>query len=101
MTLRHLSKPGPAGVGKSATVRALAADMGFEIVEWTSPVPTLFEEHLHARGTDFSIEYQSKVGLPSDTFLPRRPPIEPFPLPTRTPAILGFPTPAGVLLYGL
>lgn len=56
-------RPGPAGVGKSATVRALAADLGFEIVEWTSPVPTLFEEHLHARGADATLEYQSKVRL--------------------------------------
>lgn len=56
-----LPTAGPSGVGKTASVRALAADLGFEIVEWTSPVPMLFEEHQHARGADWSLEYQSKV----------------------------------------
>lgn len=37
--------------------------MGFALVEWSSPVPTLFEEHVHARPADRDLEYQSKVGV--------------------------------------
>jgi len=39
---------GQTGVGKSATVKAIAADLGAELCEWTTPVPTLWVEHLHA-----------------------------------------------------
>ncbi|XP_039779049.1 cell cycle checkpoint protein RAD17-like isoform X3 [Panicum virgatum] len=39
---------GQTGVGKSATVKAIAADLGAELCEWTTPVPTLWAEHLHA-----------------------------------------------------
>ncbi|PVH32961.1 hypothetical protein PAHAL_9G535600 [Panicum hallii] len=39
---------GQTGVGKSATVKAIAADLGADLCEWTTPVPTLWAEHLHA-----------------------------------------------------
>jgi len=29
-------------------VKAIAADLGAELCEWTTPVPTLWVEHLHA-----------------------------------------------------
>jgi len=29
-------------------VKAIAADLGAELCEWTTPVPTLWAEHLHA-----------------------------------------------------
>lgn len=39
---------GQAGVGKSATVKVIAADIGVDICEWTTPVPTLWAEHVHS-----------------------------------------------------
>ncbi|KAM0845539.1 hypothetical protein ACQ4PT_056302 [Festuca glaucescens] len=39
---------GQAGVGKSATVKAIAAELGADLCEWTTPVPTLWAEHVHA-----------------------------------------------------
>ncbi len=41
---------GPAGCGKSSTVRALAADLCFDLVEWTPPVPVLWSEHQYQVG---------------------------------------------------
>ena len=29
---------GPAGCGKTATIRALSQDMNFEVLEWTNPM---------------------------------------------------------------
>uniref|UniRef100_A0A0D9VRS1 AAA+ ATPase domain-containing protein n=1 Tax=Leersia perrieri TaxID=77586 RepID=A0A0D9VRS1_9ORYZ len=49
---------GQAGVGKSATVKALASELGVEICEWTAPVPTLWTEHLHANS---GLRYISKL----------------------------------------
>jgi hypothetical protein len=36
---------GPPGCGKSVTVRVVAASLGFEVMEWTPPVPTLWADH--------------------------------------------------------
>ncbi|KAG2553453.1 hypothetical protein PVAP13_9KG522000 [Panicum virgatum] len=49
---------GQTGVGKSATVKAIAADLGAELCEWTTPVPTLWAEHLHANS---GLRYISKL----------------------------------------
>ncbi|XP_052150173.1 cell cycle checkpoint protein RAD17 isoform X1 [Oryza glaberrima] len=49
---------GQAGVGKSATIKAIAAELGVEICEWTAPVPTLWTEHLHANS---GLGYISKL----------------------------------------
>jgi hypothetical protein len=54
---RALVLSGPAGAGKSAAARVLAAAAGFALVEWAPPVPTLWEEHRHHGGG----EYVSKV----------------------------------------
>lgn len=31
-----------------ATVKAIADDLGADLCEWTTPVPTLWAEHVHA-----------------------------------------------------
>ncbi|PUZ41971.1 hypothetical protein GQ55_9G546000 [Panicum hallii var. hallii] len=49
---------GQTGVGKSATVKAIAADLGADLCEWTTPVPTLWAEHLHANS---GLRYISKL----------------------------------------
>ncbi|KAJ1298016.1 hypothetical protein BS78_01G421800 [Paspalum vaginatum] len=49
---------GQSGVGKSATVKAIAADLGAELCEWTTPVPTLWAEHVHANS---GLRYISKL----------------------------------------
>jgi dephospho-CoA kinase len=37
---------GPPGCGKSTAVRVLACELGYELVEWTPPAPTLWSELL-------------------------------------------------------
>ncbi|PNT77735.1 hypothetical protein BRADI_1g68237v3 [Brachypodium distachyon] len=49
---------GQAGVGKSATVKAIAAEIGADMCEWTTPVPTLWAEHMHASS---GLQYVSKL----------------------------------------
>ncbi|KAF8780002.1 hypothetical protein HU200_002024 [Digitaria exilis] len=49
---------GQTGVGKSATVKAIAADLGADLCEWTTPVPTLWAEHVHANS---GLRYISKL----------------------------------------
>lgn len=49
---------GQTGVGKSATVRAIADDLGADLCEWTTPVPTLWAEHVHANS---GLRYTSKL----------------------------------------
>ena len=44
---RLLIVSGPPGSGKSTTVRVLAREIGFEVLEWVAPLPTLWEEHAH------------------------------------------------------
>lgn len=47
VTLRcNASAPaGPSGCGKSVTLRVLAGALGFEVVEWNAPVPTLWTDY--------------------------------------------------------
>lgn len=55
---------GPAGCGKSATLRALAAEAGLCIAEYTPAAPTLWEEHQRlgrAQGEAVDVDYTSKV----------------------------------------
>ncbi|TKV97173.1 hypothetical protein SEVIR_9G476600v4 [Setaria viridis] len=49
---------GQTGVGKSATVKAIAEDLGVDLCEWTTPVPTLWAEHVHANS---GLRYISKL----------------------------------------
>ncbi|XP_066388406.1 cell cycle checkpoint protein RAD17-like isoform X2 [Miscanthus floridulus] len=49
---------GQTGVGKSATVKAIADDLGADLCEWTTPVPTLWTEHVHANS---GLRYISKL----------------------------------------
>ncbi|VAH88692.1 unnamed protein product [Triticum turgidum subsp. durum] len=55
---RSLVLTGQAGVGKSATVKAIAAEIGADLCEWTTPVPTLWAELVHANS---ELEYVSKL----------------------------------------
>ncbi|KAL0396922.1 UNVERIFIED_CONTAM: L-ascorbate peroxidase 3 [Sesamum calycinum] len=38
---------GQAGVGKSATLYAIACHLGAEVHEWNTPTPMIWQEHLH------------------------------------------------------
>ncbi|CAL5324248.1 unnamed protein product [Camellia sinensis] len=38
---------GQAGVGKSATVHVIASHLGATVCEWETPIPTIWQEHLH------------------------------------------------------
>lgn len=38
---------GPAGVGKSATINAIASHLGARLCEWDTPTPVIWQEHLH------------------------------------------------------
>ncbi|KAL6867455.1 hypothetical protein ACP4OV_015479 [Aristida adscensionis] len=49
---------GQTGVGKSATVKAIASDLGADLCEWRTPVPTLWAEHVHANS---GLRYVSKL----------------------------------------
>ena len=48
----HVLNPstGPSGCGKSATLRVLASSLGFEVVEWNAPVPTLWADYQYQVG---------------------------------------------------
>ncbi|PKA54021.1 Cell cycle checkpoint protein RAD17 [Apostasia shenzhenica] len=50
---------GQAGVGKSAAVRVLAAHMGAELCEYSTPTPTLWHEHVH--NINSGLSYRSKL----------------------------------------
>eukprot|EP00884_Botryococcus_braunii_P009114 jgi/Botrbrau1/18203/Bobra.53_1s0062.1 len=50
---------GPAGSGKSATVKALAAELHFDVVEWHPPAPTSWSEHQYHVG--MGGQYMSKL----------------------------------------
>ncbi|CAN6295815.1 unnamed protein product [Urochloa humidicola] len=52
---------GQTGVGKSATVKAIAADLGADLCEWTTPVPTLWAEHVHGLHANSGLRYISKL----------------------------------------
>ncbi|XP_026456298.1 cell cycle checkpoint protein RAD17-like isoform X2 [Papaver somniferum] len=50
---------GQAGVGKSATVRAIASHLGVNLCEWETPTPTLWQEHIH--NSNLGVSYMSKL----------------------------------------
>ncbi|XP_027179640.1 cell cycle checkpoint protein RAD17 [Coffea eugenioides] len=50
---------GPAGVGKSATVYAIASHFGATISEWNTPTPTIWQEHLY--NSSSGLRYTSKL----------------------------------------
>ena len=41
---------GPPGCCKSSMVRVLADELGFDVVEWTAPTPTMWCEHKYQVG---------------------------------------------------
>ncbi|KAF5765169.1 putative checkpoint protein Rad17/Rad24 [Helianthus annuus] len=50
---------GPSGVGKSATVYAVASHLGATVCEWNTPTPTIWQEHIHT--TNAGLRYMSKL----------------------------------------
>ncbi|GJW17958.1 cell cycle checkpoint protein RAD17 isoform X1, partial [Tanacetum coccineum] len=50
---------GQSGVGKSATVHAIASHLGATVCEWNTPTPTIWQEHIHA--TNSGLRYMSKL----------------------------------------
>ncbi|KAK6237308.1 hypothetical protein QUC31_002777 [Theobroma cacao] len=53
---------GQAGVGKSATVRLIASQIGAQLCEWNTPTPTIWQEHVHNLSAGISgINYTSKL----------------------------------------
>ncbi|XP_071703251.1 cell cycle checkpoint protein RAD17-like [Rutidosis leptorrhynchoides] len=50
---------GQPGVGKSATVHAVASHLGATVYEWNAPTPTIWQEHLHT--TNAGMRYISKL----------------------------------------
>lgn len=51
---RLLIVSGPPGCGKSTTVRVLASELGFDVLEWVAPLPTLWDEHAHLNSSGFA-----------------------------------------------
>ncbi|KAK4793573.1 hypothetical protein SAY86_024008 [Trapa natans] len=50
---------GPAGVGKSATVKVIASHLGAMLFEWRVPTPTIWQEHMYSSNT--GMQYISKL----------------------------------------
>ncbi|KAE8010647.1 hypothetical protein FH972_007000 [Carpinus fangiana] len=50
---------GQTGVGKSATIHAIASHLGASVCEWNTPTPIIWQEHLHNSST--GINYTSKL----------------------------------------
>ncbi|XP_011078939.1 cell cycle checkpoint protein RAD17 [Sesamum indicum] len=50
---------GQAGVGKSATLYAIACHLGAEVHEWNTPTPMIWQEHLH--NSNSGMRYMSKL----------------------------------------
>ncbi|KAK9064996.1 hypothetical protein SSX86_016379 [Deinandra increscens subsp. villosa] len=50
---------GQSGVGKSATVHAIASHLGATLCEWNTPTPTIWQEHMHT--TIAGLRYISKL----------------------------------------
>ncbi|XP_062144381.1 cell cycle checkpoint protein RAD17 isoform X2 [Alnus glutinosa] len=50
---------GQTGVGKSATIHAIASHLGTRVCEWNTPTPIIWQEHLHNSST--GINYTSKL----------------------------------------
>lgn len=56
---RVLVLTGPPGAGKSAVIRSLGKVMGLEFLEWKTPTPTHWQEHLHQNSA--GSRYTSKL----------------------------------------
>lgn len=52
---------GPPGCCKSSMVRVLADELGFDIVEWTAPTPTMWSEYKYQVGVRISLCWQPGV----------------------------------------
>eukprot|EP00955_Chlamydomonas_euryale_P078510 363169-Chlamydomonas_euryale.AAC.3 len=52
---------GPPGCGKTCTVRVVAGELGFDVVEWTPPAPTLWTEHRYQAADALGTSYVSKL----------------------------------------
>lgn len=50
---------GQTGVGKSATVHAIASHLGAVVCEWNTPTPTIWQEHIHTSSS--GLRYTSKL----------------------------------------
>lgn len=50
---------GPSGVGKTATISAIASHLGATIWEWNTPTPTVWSEHLY--NANSGLQYMSKL----------------------------------------
>ncbi|XP_019054381.1 PREDICTED: cell cycle checkpoint protein RAD17 isoform X2 [Nelumbo nucifera] len=50
---------GQAGIGKSATIHAIAAHLGARLCEWNTPTPTLWQEYMH--NVNSGVRYMSKL----------------------------------------
>ncbi|CAM8985511.1 unnamed protein product [Rhodiola kirilowii] len=50
---------GQAGIGKSSTINMVASHFGAKVCEWTTPTPTLWQEHMHMSGS--GMRYTSKL----------------------------------------
>ncbi|KAI3699348.1 hypothetical protein L2E82_43601 [Cichorium intybus] len=50
---------GQPGVGKSATIQAIASHLGATVYEWNTPTPTIWQEHIHT--TNAGLRYMSKL----------------------------------------
>lgn len=72
---------GPPGAGKSTTVHVLCKPLNLQVSEWQTPVPTLWEEHVHHRGVGPG--YSSKLD-DFDAFLDKA---EKFPLVPLVPTL--------------
>ncbi|XP_020699959.1 cell cycle checkpoint protein RAD17 isoform X5 [Dendrobium catenatum] len=44
---------GKTGVGKSTAVRVIASQLGAQLCEWTTPTPTLWQEHVHNINSEY------------------------------------------------
>ncbi|XP_024973510.1 cell cycle checkpoint protein RAD17 isoform X3 [Cynara cardunculus var. scolymus] len=61
---------GQPGVGKSATVHAIASHLGATIYEWNTPTPTIWQEHVHTTNAD-TADYASRCWEELQTSLQR------------------------------
>ncbi|XP_037493530.1 cell cycle checkpoint protein RAD17 isoform X3 [Jatropha curcas] len=50
---------GQAGVGKSTTIHVIASHFGARLCEWSTPTPTIWQEHIH--NASAGTQYMSKL----------------------------------------
>lgn len=60
--LLHIT--GPSGCGKSATLHVLASSLGFEVVEWNAPVPTLWSDYQYQVLSMAATQYSTDTTAP-------------------------------------